>query len=181
MGKPKEPRPAKLFASVLFTQESLLKQGTDDLCRAFGKIDWISEKFRFDFTDYYAREMGGALFRHFITFGDLIPMDRLPDIKHETNRLEQRHAAPGGNRQLNIDPGYVCLEHVILATTKSYSHRPYLRNGIYGDLTLIYRSKSFQALEWTYPDYRQEEVIRLFTRIRKKVFDDLKGGQENPC
>ena len=181
MGKPKEPRPSKLFASILFAQESVLTQGMDDLCRVFGKIDWISEKFGFDSTDYYTREMGGTLFRHFITFSDLLPMDRLPDIKHDTNRLEEHLAAPGGNRQLNIDPGYVCLEHVILATTKGYSHRPYLRKGIYADLTLIYRNKSFQALEWTYPDYRQAEVIRLFNQIRKRWVDDWKGGQDNPC
>jgi uncharacterized protein DUF4416 len=177
MGKPKEPRLAKLFASLLFSDEIVLRQGIDDLRGIFGEIDWISEKLRFDFTDYYAEEMGGGLFRHFVTFRDLVAMDRLPDIKHDTNRLERAHAMPGGERQLNIDPGYVCMEHVLLATTKAYSHRPYLRSGIYGDLTLIYRKKSFQALEWTYPDYRGEEVIRFFNDIRKRWIDDWKGGK----
>jgi len=181
MGKPREPRPAKLFASILFSDENVLKEGMEDLRQAFGEIDWISERFLFDFTDYYAKEMGDALFRHFMTFENLIPMDRLPDIKCATNRFEKKHASSGGMRQLNVDPGYVCPEHVILATTKGYSHRPYLRNGIYADLTLIYRQKSFQALEWTYPDYRQAEAIRLFNQIRKRYIDDLKGGQGNSC
>jgi len=181
MGKLKEPRPAKLFASVLFSEESVLKLGLDDLSRVFGEIDWISEKFPFDFTDYYAEEMGRSLFRHFLTFRDLIRMDRLPDIKQGTNGLEERRASPGGGRQLNIDPGYVCFEHVILATTKGYSHRPYLGSGIYADLTLIYRKRSFLALEWTYPDYRREEVINLFNGIRKRYIEELRGGKKNPC
>jgi hypothetical protein len=119
--------------------------------------------------------MGGDLFRCFITFKILISIPLLPDIKQSTNRLEERYATPVGNRRLNIDPGYICLEHVVLATTKGYAHRPYLRDGIYADLTLIYRNKSFQALEWTYPDYRQEEVIGLFNQFRKKYVEDLKG------
>jgi len=181
MGKPREPRPARLFTSIIFAEEDILNLAMEDLRKAFGEIDWISGRLHFDFTDYYAKEMGEALLRHFVTFKELIPMDRLPAIKHLTNRLEEKYEGQGGNRQINIDPGYVCLEHVILATTKGYSHRPYLRDGIYADLTLVYRNKSFQALEWTYPDYRQEEVIRLFNRIRKSYSDDLKGGQNHTC
>lgn len=102
-------------------------------------------------------------------------MDSLPQIKRSTNGLEEKYANSLGNRRINIDPGYICLEHAVLATTKGYAHRPYLREGIYVDLTLIYRNKSFQALEWTYPDYRQQEVIGLFNQFRKKYADDLKG------
>jgi hypothetical protein len=98
-----------------------------------------------------------------------------------TNRLEKKYAAPDGNRRINIDPGYIRLEHVILATTKGYAHRPYLRGGIYADLTLIYRNKSFQPLEWTYPDYRQEEVIALFNQFRKRYLEDLRGGPARLC
>ncbi|MGB9627809.1 MAG: DUF4416 family protein [Thermodesulfobacteriota bacterium] len=41
-------------------------------------------------------------------------------------------------------------------------------------MTLIYRDKSYRPLEWTYPDYRQEEVILLFNQFRKKYLEDLK-------
>lgn len=175
MGKVKEPKPAKLFMSLIASEDEILQQGLKDLGLAFGEIDFTSERLPFDFTDYYTREMGRNLFRHFITFKNLISMPLLPDIKHATNRLEEKYASPGGNRRLNIDPGYICFEHVILATTKGYSHRPYLRDGIYADLTLIYRNKSFEPLEWTYPDYRQERIIGLFDRFRKKYVEDLGG------
>ncbi len=176
MGKPKEPRPVRLFMSLIASEEGVLHQGIDALRLDYGEIDFMSEKFSFDLTDYYAPEMGDALFRYFITFERFIQIPSLPDIKRSTNRLEEEYATPSGNRRINIDPGYLCLEHVILATTKGYTHRPYLRVGIYADLTLIYRNKSFQPLEWTYPDYRQPEVTELFNQLRRKYAEDLRKG-----
>jgi hypothetical protein len=181
MGKAKEPKPAKLFMSLIASEDELLHQGVKDLCLAFGEVDFTSEKLPFHFTDYYAEEMGEDLFRRFMTFKNLIPIPLLPDIKQTTNRFEERYADPIGNRRINIDPGYICLEHVILATTKGYAHRPYLRDGIYADLTLIYRNRSFQPLEWTYPDYRQEGVIGLFNRFRKRYIEDLKRRITHSC
>lgn len=181
MGKPKEPKPAKLFMSFIASGDDILHQGVQDLRSTFGEIDFMSERLPFGFTDYYAEEMGENLFRRFMTFGRLISIPLLPEIKLTTNRLEEKYSTSKGNRRVNIDPGYVCLEHVILATTKGYTHRPYLRDGIYADLTFIYRNKSFLPLEWTYPDYRQDEVIRLFNQFRKKYVEDLKGGEYCPC
>jgi len=181
MGTPKEPSPAKLVMSLIFSDDTVLERGLHDLRLAFGEIDFMSARLPFDFTDYYTKEMGGPLFRHFIAFERLVPMDSLPDIKKTTNHLEGRLASPEGNRRVNIDPGYLCLGHMILATTKSYTHRPYLRDGIYADLTLIYRGKSFQPLEWTYPDYRQENVISLFNQLRQRYADALRERNADPC
>jgi hypothetical protein len=181
MGKPKEPKPAKLFMSLIASEDGILHQGIEDLRLTFGEIDFISERFPFDFTEYYAQEMGEELFRRLITFESLISISLLPEIKKMTNRLEEKYATPGGNRRINIDPGYLCLQHVILATTKGYTHRPYLREGIYADLTLIYRNKSYQPLEWTYPDYQQEEILKLFNQFRKKYLEGLKEREHYSC
>jgi hypothetical protein len=181
MGKTKEAKPAKLFMSLIVSEDGILHQGIEDLRLVFGGIDFISERLPFNFTNYYASEMGEELFRRLITFESLISIPFLPEIKKTTNRLEEKYATLGGNRRINIDPGYLCLEHVILATTKGYTHRPYLREGIYADLTLIYRNKSYQPLEWTYPDYQQEEILKLFNQFRKKYQDDLKEREQDPC
>jgi len=167
--------------SLILSEDSLFPQGGQDLCSTFGTVDFVSERFPFDFTDYYAQEMGENLFRYFITFERLIPMDLLSDIKQKTNRLEEKYASQSGNRRVNIDPGYLCLANVILATTKGYAHRPYLRDGIYADLTLIYRNQSFHPLEWTYPDYREEKIIQLFNKLRKKYAEELKRRPTSPC
>jgi hypothetical protein len=181
MGKPKEPNPAKLFMSLIASDEGLVGRILEDLSLNFGRTDFISERYPFDFTGYYFKEMGGSLFRRFATFEKLIAIPQLPDIKRTTNGLEEKYLGPDQHRRVNIDPGYLCLEHVILATTKGYSHRPYLREGIFADLTLMYRDKSYRALEWTYPDYRQDDVIALFNGLRKKYSEDLKGRGNDPC
>jgi len=181
MGIPKEPKPAKLFMSLIFSEVEILSQGLGDLKRQFGEIDFLSKVLPFDFTNYYNKEMGSNLKRHFVTFERLIPIPSLPQIKRLTNDLELKYADLQGNRRINIDPGYLCLEHVILATTKGYTHRPYLREGIFADLTLIYRDKSYRPLEWTYPDYRQEEVIGLFNQFRRKYLEDLKREGHEGC
>jgi hypothetical protein len=181
MGKPKEPEAVKLFMSLIVMERDVFDQGVKDLRLAFGHTDTVSERFPFDFTDYYTSEMGKPLFRHFITFERLIAIPILPDVKQTTNRLEEKYAVADGKRRMNIDPGYLCLEHVILATTKGYTHRPYLRDGIYADLELVYRDKSFHPLEWTYPDYRQEEVIKLFNQFRREYLEELRGGKHRLC
>ncbi len=181
MGRAKDPSPAKLFASVITREEGVFEEGLEDLRVAFGPVDFVSQRFPFDWTDYYTKEMGKPLFRHFLSFERLIPRSSLPDVKGVTNRLEQKHSSPEGNRRLNIDPGYLCLEHVILATTKAYSHRPYLRDGIYADLTLIYREGSYRPLEWTYPDYRHPEVVSFFNDLRKTYLENLKTGGRATC
>jgi hypothetical protein len=119
-------------------------------------------------TDYYREEMGENLVRRFITFGDLIRPESLPEAKKRTDLLEGRFLNTAGGRNINLDPGYIALEHLLLATNKKYTHRPYLGNGVYADLTLIYREKSFRPLEWTYPDYASAEIIELLNRLRER-------------
>ena len=81
-----------------------------------------------------------------------------------------------GSRTINIDPGYVAQEHVILATGKGFAHRPYLGDGVYADLTLIYRGDKYRRLEWTYPDYGTPEMIAMFHDLRKRYEDKLAEG-----
>jgi len=97
----------------------------------------------------------------------------LPDVKLLANDVEHRFSVRG-KRRVNIDPGYISQAHLILATGKGYTHRPYLRDGIYADLTLMYRGKTFHSLPWTYPDYSAKPVIDMFNRIRSKYIMQLK-------
>ena len=127
-------------------------------------------------TDYYTPEMGKELFRRFCTFRPLIPREALVRIKRETNEIEEQWA-DHGKRRINIDPGYICAEHLILATTKGYTHRPYLGEGIHADLTLIYRDGEFQPLGWTYPDYASSQIREIMQGIRKRYLQELKEDE----
>jgi hypothetical protein len=165
MGKIKQPRPVKLIASVFTGDEALLAEARDVLANHFGRIDYQSELLPFEHTDYYAREFGEGLVRQILAFAELIHPQRLAEIKCITNDLEMAWAA-GLTRRVNLDPGYISLSKLVLATTKDYSHRIYLGQGIYGEVTLHYRRGSFRPWEWTYPDYASPRYLEILSQIR---------------
>ncbi len=175
MSEPQTAEAVKLVASILYSEREILPAVLEALVEAYGITDYISSPQPFLYTDYYSREMGPSLERVFVSFEKLIRPEALPEIKLRTNELEKAFSPGGGGRIVNIDPGYISPAHLILATGKGYTHRPYLREGIYADLTLIYCDKSFQTLPWTYPDYGEEETREMLKRIRAKYIMQLKG------
>ena len=178
MSRPKEPQPVKLIASILGADIQATDKVISKLEEKFGPADYISDELKFDFTDYYEPEMGTGLKRRLISFAKLIMPDELPGIKLATNIWEDEFTGSDGKRTLNIDPGYIALCHLILATGKAFAHRPYLRDGIYADMTLVYRGGRFQTLEWTFPDYGSEEMLEILTMLRERYFEQLK---KQPC
>jgi len=179
MSAPQQPEAVKLLASLFSGDDGLLGEAVQSLSERYGRADFISAPTPFSYTDYYIKEFGGSLIRRFVAFERLIRPESLPDVKIWTNALEKRLSAEG-RRRVNIDPGYLAMAHLILATGKGYGHRPYLRDGIYADLTLIYREKSFHSLPWTYPDYAGEEVTGMLLRIRGKYQMQLKENTVGP-
>jgi hypothetical protein len=173
MGTAREPQPVKLIASLLTGDPSLLAGVKEALSRAFGPIDFESELLPFDHTDYYAPEFGAGLQRQIVTFADLVDPGDLPAIKRKTNEMEQATASDG-SRQVNIDPGYVSLGKMVLASTKNHAHRLYLGEGIYGEGTLAYQQGRFRAWPWTYPDYASDRYCALFDEIREKYKAQLR-------
>ena len=175
MSRPKCAAEVKLFVSIIFSKREVLAEALTMLTAQYGETDFISPAAPFLYTDYYVREMGFPLERFFASFTALVRPESLPDVKLWTNDMEKMFLTSGG-RKLNIDPGYLAKGHLILATGKEYAHRPYLRDGIFADLTLLYKDKSFQALPWTYPDYGEEATRGMFKRIREKYLLQLREG-----
>jgi len=172
MSEPKPAQAVKLVASIFSAVDDAAGAAMKALSAEFGRTDFISAPLPFAYTDYYTGEMGRPLRRRFLSFEELVRPEALPDVKRCTNRLEKKFE-DGGRRLVNIDPGYLSPSHLILATGKGYAHRPYLREGIYADLTLIFCKGSFGVLPWTYPDYAEAETIGLFNRLRRKYLLQL--------
>ncbi|MDP2044536.1 MAG: DUF4416 family protein [Candidatus Omnitrophota bacterium] len=166
MGKTRKYNPVKLIFGFIYFDEAVFVKAKTRLKRKFGKVDFESAAIDFNYTDYYALEMGAGLKRRFISFRKLIPMVELYRIKLYANRLESRFLN-GLSRKINIDPGYVDLAKLVLASTKDYAHRIYLHKGIFAEITLSYRGDSFSPNDWTYPDFRSTEYINIFNQIRK--------------
>lgn len=174
MSNPREAEDVKLISSLFSPQNELIDKVIVELEKLFGPIDWISSELFFDRTKYYAKEMGWPLHRRFISFKNLIRSEDIVDTKLATNKVENKYLQDG-KRRVNIDPGYVSLERLILATGKNYTHRIYLSKGIYADLTLIFQGGNFRPLEWTFRDYTGPEIIGFFNDIRERYKGQIRG------
>lgn len=174
MSSPNEAEDVKLISSLFSPHKELIVRVISELEQIFGPTDWISPELFFDRTKYYAKEMGWPLHRRFVSFQPLIRPLRIVVIKLTTNRIENENLQDG-KRQINIDPGYVSLERLVLATGKNYGHRIYLSKGIYADLSLIFRKGSFGPLQWTYKDYASPEIIAFFNDVRERYKRQLRG------
>jgi len=176
MGRITPAEPVKLFIGMISNQTALFDEVRPPLVARFGPTDLESPVYPWTHTAYYEKELGPDLKRRFLFFKQPVPSDALPEIKRFTNELEQRWirtAGQGNFRRINLDPGYLAPSKIVLATTKDYAHRIYLRDGIYAEVTLVYQGKSFLPLPHTYPDFRSEEYIALFNQARGLM---LKSG-----
>ncbi len=176
MAKISKPPPVKLISGLIAGRKSWLSEAKDLLVKEFGQVDQISDIFSFHWTNYYQPTMGQDLMRQFLAFRELIKPDRLPSIKIFTNQLEEslcEKLNPQVARPVNIDPGYLTSAKLVLATTKNYSHRIYLRDGIYGEVTLKFEGGSFIPFPWTYPDYKSKKYINFFNQVREKYVAGL--------
>ncbi|MGD2030055.1 MAG: DUF4416 family protein [Desulfobacterales bacterium] len=173
MSRPQTPTPAKLVIGFFLKEKNLAISVVKALIEKFGPVDIVSSWAPFNFTTYYETEMGRPLFRRMLAFETLIKQSALSEIKRITNDLELEYLKHS-KRRVNLDPGYLLRERFVLATGKNYSHRIYIGQGIYADLTLIYTKGRFIKLPWTYPDYAQQNMLNYLERVRNKYVIDLK-------
>jgi hypothetical protein len=167
----KEADHALFFISVLYNKEFIAQtEITDLLSVEFGSPLTFHHDY-FPMKDYYSKEMGKSsdLDRYFLFFPRPLDRTKLVDAKIFCDSLERKYLN-SGNRQFNVDPGYISADQVILATGKPYSHRIYLERGVYGELTYRFEGQSFTTLDWTYPDYAHEDIISHFNWFRQFLF-----------
>ena len=170
MGQIQPTSPVLLLIAASSRNLEALKWGRDCAANLFGPTALVSEGFAFTETNYYDATMGTDLKKQFFVFERTIDPATLADIKRQTNAWEAEYAALGRHaepRPLNLDPGYITPAKLVLASTKDHAHRIYLHNGIYAEVTLAYRDRRWQPLEWTYPDYRRDDYQQFFTASRR--------------
>ena len=171
MATPSEPAPVKLICGMISAKKDLFDQAAAAMSDSFGPVDIVSEVTDFDLTDYYYDQMGRWLYRKFVSFAGLVNPGSLARIKLRTNEIEADFArrAGGPTRPVNLDPGYLDESKLVLATTKNHSHRIYLGQGIYAEVTLLYRRGRWQSLGWTYPDYASGRYDAFLTAARDSL------------
>jgi hypothetical protein len=179
MGEIYDPASALLIIAVTSRHDGALAWARERTASEFGPIAIASDAFDFTETDYYAATMGANLVKQFLAFERLIDPGDMAEMKRRTNNWENEYAALGRHaesRPLNLDPGYITPAKLVLASTKDHAHRIYLRSGIYAEITLVYRHRQWEPMEWTYPDYRREDYQRFFTECRNWLLNCGDGG-----
>ena len=179
MGSNRAPEPVKLFVGLLTSRPELVADVGAVLSCEFGHIESKGGPFAFHETNYYDKEMGGPLSRYFFGFSDLIPADSLAGIKIRTNTIEGnwRSGKIPVARPINLDPGYLEEAKLVLASTKNFYHRILLSRGIYAEVTMHYQGGQWQALPWTFPDFRSGRYHVYFTDLRNRYRAQLRQSR----
>ncbi|MDZ4656261.1 MAG: DUF4416 family protein [Bythopirellula sp.] len=170
MGTTSPPHPVLLLIAVSSRYDTALAWAQEKIATEFGPLGAVSPAFDFTETDYYTATMGSDLKKQFVVPAEPIDPGRLAAIKRHTNEWEIEYASAAQHpepRALNLDPGYLTLAKLVLASTKDHAHRIYLAEGIYAEVTLSFRAKQWQPFDWTYPDYRRADFQEFFTQGRE--------------
>jgi hypothetical protein len=169
MADPRSPTPVLLIVAAFSRHFAALEWAVARLEAVYGPVGLASPALVFDQTTYYEATMGVDLRKQFLVFRDLVAADRLAEVKLHTNSLERDLAAAGmypEPRPVNLDPGVLSLGKFMLATTKDQSHRIYLRDGIFAEVTLRFHAGAYEPWPWTYADYRQPAVLDFLRAAR---------------
>ena len=178
MADPRPAEPARLIVGALTGLPDAWEAARLRLGELFGEVELETGPLPFGFTGYYRDEMGEGLQRWFLCFRRLIGQHEIAAVKHLTNALEAEVAAAGQwpvPRPVNLDPGYVTLGKLVLATTKDQAHRIAVGPDMYAEVTLRFSGGHFVPNEWTYADYRQESYVEFFAAVRGMLVEDIRS------
>lgn len=180
MGTPREPPLVKPIAGILAASRALLGEAYEALEGRHGPVELASEPAEWRVSSYYCREMGDEIWRQYVALADLIHPGALVDWKLATNEMEGRWRTERG-RSVNLDPGYVGLDKLVLASTKDAAHRVYLGRGIYAEATLRFVHGGFASWPYSYKDYASPPAIDFFNRVRERYHVELASRRGLPC
>lgn len=168
------PSPGLLFGSVLYRSDlhqhqDLVNCFQEDFGPAIVSFPQFNPLF-----DYYAKEMGkkDCLRRFFVLSALPLKRETLLSAKLWAQNFELKHSIDE-KRTVNFDIGFLTPENFVLATSKNYSHRTYLGEGIFTDLTYYFHEGRFQTLPWTYPDYVDSDKLEFFSWARSYLLSSL--------
>jgi hypothetical protein len=159
------PAPVQPIVGLLAASPELLTEARAALDDTLAPIALASAILPWTHSDYYRAEMGAAIWRQYLALDALMGPADLADLKRRTNALEERWRGPTG-RTVNVDPGYLDLLRVVLASTKDAAHRVAIAAGVYAEATLHFAHGDYQPWPYTYPDYAGDDAREFFRSVR---------------
>lgn len=172
MAEAREPGPVLFLTGVLAAEPELFSAVRLQLEQCWGSVAATSPIWPFDHTSYYRKESGEGIQRMFLAFGGKFSREELATRKLQSNAIEldfSTQKVGSSPRPVNIDPGYLAPEKLVLASCKNFAHRIYIGQGVFAEPTLLYRHGRFEALEWTFPDYAAGRYFPFFEELRRNM------------
>ncbi len=173
-----EPEPVKLIVGILAGDEDCLKTAVEAICNEYGQCDLVSDVFEFYQTDYYKDQAGENILRQFLSFTQLIDPGLLAGIKHRTNEIEEDLAKKLDTpwpRPVNLDPGIIEPSKLVLASTKNFSHRIYIGDSMFAELTLSFCKGKWESFPYTFPDFKEDRYHGFLSSVREKLVEQIRG------
>lgn len=180
MARIQKPPPGRLIVSIMYSSMDALAEGVKMLEKKFGRVQYETLEIPCSEAEEYREEMGEDLLRRFYSFDGLVARDSLPDLKAACYKIEPKFSDTVDGyhfRTINIDPGILTPSALVVASHKEYNHRIYLRDGVWGEMALIYAHGKFCRLPWTNQDFCTDEAVDFFERVRS-TFEIIEPAQE---
>jgi hypothetical protein len=169
MARVMEPPPGKLILSIIYTSMDALADCLKTAERRFGRVQFETAEINCAVSKRYEEEMGHNISRRFFSFEQLTPRSALTSIKGICHKIEPNfadHVDGFHFRTVNIDPGILTPNNLVMASHHEYGHSIYLTNGVYNELMLVWSQGRFVRLPWTPTDFFENEAVDLFERVR---------------
>ncbi len=169
MARIQKPPAGRLIISIIYSSMDALADSLKALERKFSRVECETIEIPCSSKDRYREEMGENLKRRIFSFEKPVNRDTLSDIKNTCANIEPMFAdciRDFNFRTVNIDPGILTPDKLVMASHREYNHRIYLRDGVFAQIELIYSGGQFMQLPWTNPDFCDPEAIDLFYRVR---------------
>lgn len=176
MGEIKSPPIAFPIIAIMYTSEKRYLQIVEECENRLGELLDSGPIYKVsNFTNYYTEEFGTELNKRLHIFKTPQVLQDFHKTKIWTNNLELSTGDKNNKRVVNIDPGYLEPSKLVLYSTKNFSHRIYIGDGIYAEITMTYEHGKFKFLPWTYPDYLWEENVKFLLKVRSEIVKILRN------
>ena len=154
MARVQKVLPGRLVLSIIYSSIDALADSLDLLERQFSRVQFETVDIPYSNEEKYT---------------EMVARDNLPQIKDICSRIEANFADRVDDfifRTVNIDPGILTPDNLVIASHREYNHRVYLSNGVFAEMALIFARGEFRRLPWTSPNYYHDEAIEFFLRVR---------------
>ena len=168
MAKLRQADSGIIFASCIYNEAAFSLERLKELWNSRYCLAGFEEPSFNPSLSYYSKEMGENIKRVLLWADGAYPREELVEGKLWADSFEQESSIEGA-RVVNIDIGIILKEQMLLSTSKPYSHRIFLRDGVWAELNYIFENKTYRFLPWTYPDYQCEQKVALFNSLRQSL------------